>query len=522
MRPKGDWDKETGPYELQAIVVHQWLHDWETVRFSDRDRRVKPQPHFLVFSISAALLRRLSGIYRRRPEKPRSQDLGIQRRHEEERSREIARYVRGGFPWSVLKDNDSKSGRFGDLQMPGWLPTAIVANILPAGSKRYGRIIDEKDVVRVSQLSQSTAKVMLPQGCQAPDWRPSKASPIEIIDGQHRLWAFEKQEEFDGTYEMPVVAFLGLDITWQAYLFWTINIKPKRINASLAFDLYPLLRTQEWLERFEGPRIYRETGAQELTEVLWAHPGSPWKDRINMLGEPGGGDVTQAAFIRSLMASYVKRREGPGVKIGGLFGEELSESAGVLPWSRLQQASFLIMVWQEFKSAINGCNEPWAKSLRKESEGITSQESSEDPAFSGRFSLLATDQGVRAVLQVTNDLCFVQASDLDLAEWQIDCPSDLIEETEVTGALKSLRRRRHLVAYLKSIAECLAKFDWRTSAAPGLEDHQRRAQMVYRGSGGYKELRKELLLVALNSEDESVRLAGKRVLMELGYQKNET
>ena len=50
-------------------------------------------------------------------------------------------------------------------------------------------------------------------------------------------------------YELPVIAFQGLDVTWQAYLFYTINIKPKRINASLAYDLYPLLRVQDWLEK---------------------------------------------------------------------------------------------------------------------------------------------------------------------------------------------------------------------------------------------------------------------------------
>jgi hypothetical protein len=49
-----------------------------------------------------------------------------------------------------------------------------------------------------------------------------------------------------------LVAFHGLDLSWQAYLFWTINIKPKRINPSLAFDLYPLLRSENWLDKAEG------------------------------------------------------------------------------------------------------------------------------------------------------------------------------------------------------------------------------------------------------------------------------
>lgn len=400
--------------------------------------------------------------------------------------------------------------------MPGWLPTAIVANILLPRTERYGVVVDDKDVIRVSQEQGGIAKLTLPAGCYNRNWQP-KVPPIEIIDGQHRLWAFEGREDLDGIFELPVVAFHGLDVTWQAYLFWTINIKPKRINASLAFDLYPLLRTQEWLERFEGPRIYRETRSQELTEALWAHPESPWTGRINMLGEPGGGDVTQAAFIRSLMASYVKRREGARVRIGGLFGEELSESAEVLPWSRSQQAAFLIFVWQEVKNAINECNEPWAISLREGDQGRGQPRDAEDPAFSGRYSLLATDQGVRAILQVTNDLCFVKASDLGLGQWQFDSSSETLDETELTEAIRTLRRQQELVSFLKAVAKSLATFDWRTSAAPGLENDQRLAQMAYKGSGGYRELRRQLLLTLLNSPEQHVKSTSERVLSELRF-----
>ena len=143
--------------------------------------------------------------------------------------------------------------------MPGWLPTAIVANILPPGTERRGRMIDEADVMRVATMGTKEAVLMLPENVDSPSWSPTVA-PLEIIDGQHRLLAFEKLEQLDGAFELPVVAFYGLDISWQAYLFYTINIKPKRINASLAYDLYPLLRVQDWLEHSpEGADIYRET-----------------------------------------------------------------------------------------------------------------------------------------------------------------------------------------------------------------------------------------------------------------------
>ena len=141
----------------------------------------------------------------------------------------------------------------------------------------------ERDLTTVAEDG-DVCYLQLPYSKWQPDWRPTRIPPFEVIDGQHRLWAFDSNSPSDN-FELPVVAFHGLDISWQAYLFWTINIKPKQINASLAFDLYPLLRSEDWLDRAEGHAIYRETRAQELTEILWSHPRSAWYDKINMLGE---------------------------------------------------------------------------------------------------------------------------------------------------------------------------------------------------------------------------------------------
>src|SRR5437899_10913966 len=170
-----------------------------------------------------------------------------------------------------------------DLKKPGWLPTAILVNILRPKEKRNGVQIPESDLVRVEDNGQ-TAVLRLPKKFAGRNWEPEKVFPLEVIDGQHRLWAFEEFDPGDD-FELPVVAFYGLDRGWQAYLFWSVNITPKKINRSLAFDLYPLLRQQSWLDKFEGHSIYRETRCQELVEALWSHPSSPWQYRINMLGE---------------------------------------------------------------------------------------------------------------------------------------------------------------------------------------------------------------------------------------------
>ena len=496
-------------HEVQALIVHQWLTEWDDVYFSEIEHRKKPNPIFYLFTLPAYHLKRLSAVYRRKADKHRPEDMAIQRTHERERSDEIRRFIHGGFPWSGLSEKQKESNEYRDLRMPGWLPTAIVANILPPDAVRNELHLSYEQAIKVEHLNDIWAKIVLPKGFERDDWDPT-IPPIEIIDGQHRLFAFEENGHFKKDFNLPVVAFYDLDYTWQAYLFYTINIKPKKINISLAYDLYPLLRIQDWLEKStSGPIVYRETRAQELTEVLWSHPQSPWKGRINMLGEKKGGDVTQAAFIRSLLVSYVKR----GTQIGGLFGDELTKKKGdVLQWSRVKQAAFLLVVWRHMEYAIRETNESWAQSLRKlvaQKELIPKKvEKYVDPAFAGEHSLLATDQGVRGLLQVTNDMCFLGAERLELTKWflQGDISEDALDETSVSSAITSLEKLQ-INKFLKVICQQLAKFDWRTSSAPDVinDEERRRAQMVFKGSSGYKELRNQLITLLCSSEDQLIR-----------------
>jgi len=239
--------------------------------------------------------------------------LGIQRRHDADRSLEINEFIRFGHPWAGLSKAQRKSDEYADLKKPGWLPTAIVVNILKEGDTRGGKKVAESDVIRIT-ASQIGASMTLPSGFPKNEWQPSGSPPIEVIDGQHRLWAFTNDIK-DGDFELPVVAFHGLDISWQAYLFYTINIKPKRITASLGFDLYPLLRTEDWLEKFEGPVIYRETRAQELVDILYSYPQSPWFQRINM-SERGPGPASfssKCARGTRRGSGRLKPRRGPAV-----------------------------------------------------------------------------------------------------------------------------------------------------------------------------------------------------------------
>ncbi len=498
------------PREVPALTVNQWLDTWDRVDFDSSRFRRKPPQQFLVFSMEASELRRLIGIQRRSLGRgqPRTEDLGIQRAHDRDRSSEIAQYVRHGFPWSKLSNRRRSSGDYDDLIKPGWLPTAIVVNILLPEDDRGGKSVHPDDIVSVS-LSGPTATVAIPD-IDSDNWEPKGIPPMEVIDGQHRLWAFASRIP---RYEVPVVAFHGLDRSWQAYLFYTINISPKRINSSLAFDLYPLLRTEDWLERFEGHSIYRESRAQELTEAMWSHPESPWFQRINMLGDRGTKMVTQNAWVRALTATFVKSWEGPRVQIGGLFGAPVGDHELVLPWTRAQQAAFLIYSWRELARAIDALNPNWTRLVDKEND--VRLISSAAQGLESTNSLLNSEMGVRGVLYIVNDLCFINADQLGLDEWEEEYGAAATSDDAVYEALDSLTEQP-LSQYIRSLCEILALYDWRSSKSPSLESDERQKKARFRGGTGYRELRQELLRYVSESDSELAEAASE-VMARLGY-----
>ncbi|MFJ4159595.1 DGQHR domain-containing protein [Microbacterium testaceum] len=496
--------------------MQQWLVQWDDMQYDEGQNQSRPKPHFYMFSVPASQLRKLSGIYRRDTDRllPRAEDLSIQRKHDPERSEEIRRYVEGGYPWSGLSAAKREDPANDRLRKPGWLPTAVVVNILEPGDMRSGRAIDATETISVQDgpgPGMATLSLPTPASPHGEDGVP----PIEVIDGQHRLFAFQDGDVDVEDYELPVVAFHGLDISWQAYLFWTINIKPKKINASLAFDLYPLLREQEWLNSGEVVQVYRESRAQELTEMLWSSPDSPWYRRINMLGgsRAENGPVTQAAFIRSLIASMVKSWRPRG-RAGGLFGGTPDANSGGLSWSRLQQGAFLVTAWQLLADAVAESGAVWAISLRH-AEGTLDSDGQRrvgatDPAFAGPFTLLATDQGVRGFQSVINDLCYVRNRELALAAWR-----DLSAAPEVTPEYIAIAAAtladEPVYSFLTQIAESLAGFDWRSSGFPGLNEQERLRAAALRGSSGYKEMRIRLVDHLRGSTNAEVQSAANLV-----------
>ncbi|MES1192117.1 MAG: DGQHR domain-containing protein [Steroidobacter sp.] len=522
MPKKPESDRNT----VTALKVHQWMPAWNEVRWDSAQGQAKPtKEYFLMFSMKASHLKALTGVHRRSVKggRARALDPNVQRGHEEERSHLIREFVQHGFPLCEMSETKRKQPDAGDLRKPGWLPTAILVNILPSKARRNGKQIPSEDLIEVEDRD-STVLLHLPETFSGAKWEPQEIFPIEVIDGQHRLWAFEDSEVHDD-FELPVVAFTDLDRGWQAYLFWSVNITPKKINRSLAFDLYPLLRQQTWLDKFAGHSIYRETRCQELVEALWSNPESPWHLRINMLGETKenreykGPSATQAAWVRSLMQTLVKQWEGTSKRIGGLFGPPMSAHDLVLPWNRAMQAAVLIYAGNSLKHQIKSSTAEWAKYLRK----VKGQEDlfdGDDPAFYGNYSLLSTDQGIRGFLFIINDLCFVSSEELHLAEWRWEERSarKTASATEVDSVLIAIKSfsKSPAAEFIDSIAKVLAKYDWRTSSTPDISEEIRIRQGVFRGSSGYKEMRMRLL-DQLESSTGQVGKAAKLVKKALGY-----
>jgi len=477
--------------QVSAVACKQWLPEWNDYLFSSENARRRPPQELLVFSMSAKQLRRLSGVYERR--RDGGDASGIQRLHEKARSIKIGEYVKAGYPFCDLPTRQKANEDNAHLKKPGWLPTAIVVNILKSGEERRGKSVAHSDLVDVEKTEYGL-KILMPEGSVESEWAPQSLAPIEIIDGQHRLFSFDETSQLPDDFELPVVGFHGLDVGWQAYLFWSINVSPKKINPSHAYDLFPLLRTQDWLENASSVHVYREARSQELTDLLYRHPSSPWKGRINMLGERKSGWVSQAGWVQSIFNSFLS----PG-SVGrsrkGLFAANLSQTSGPLDWSRPQQAAFLIFIWSALRDAVKAKTDGWAKSLRDQEEAQIDFLDDHDPAFLGSKTLLNQEQGVRGFCLVMNDLLFREADRLQLNSWEsgdVDIGDTQVEDIE--SCLSELRSQPFFEE-VKSTVSALAEFDWRSSDAPGLDEVEVYKKSAFRGTGGYGRVRQELLML---------------------------
>jgi hypothetical protein len=228
------------------------------------------------------------------------------------------------------------------------------------------------------------------------------------------------------------------------------------------------------------------------------------------------------------MASFIKSYD-VAHGVGGLFGAPRGTHELALDWSREQQAAFLIMIWQQLRTAIMHTKAEWAEKLRDRAResGISGRDELAAVPFSGSESLLGSDQGCRACQAIMNDVFRTAQDDsveqLHLESYRWERRARHTEDAAVANALEVLSEQLpNAVRLAKAIASALHDFDWRASSAVPRKDPQFDRQASYRGSGGYKALRKNALEHLRDSGGKTfISRTASTLLEKLGYESEE-
>lgn len=105
-------------------------------------------------------------------------------------------------------------------------PTSI---IVAANVNASGMIEDENNRWRITPVENDICKIIIPN---------DQIVSSLIIDGQHRLNAFENTSIEYKNIELVCSIFFDLPSPYQAYLFATINGNQKRVDKSLSLELF--------------------------------------------------------------------------------------------------------------------------------------------------------------------------------------------------------------------------------------------------------------------------------------------
>jgi len=170
----------------------------------------------------------------------------------------------------------------------------------------------------------------------------------------------------------------------------------------------------------------------------------------------------------------------------------ITPATGPLPWSRPQQAAFLIALWNSIREGILVDGHAWVEQLTRPN-GQEMLEHDPAHAFTGNRTMLNQEQGVRGVLAVANEIFFgIAQLNPDLFEFETRIVAGAATTPEdVTIALEELQKSE-LSKQIADFGLAMAGFDWRSADAPGLDDDQRMLKRAFRGSSGYVALREQL------------------------------
>jgi DNA phosphorothioation-associated DGQHR protein 1 len=252
-----------------------------TIKFLDRPaiRIEQPLGVFYAFSLNAQTLNKLTysqpAEARKKMEGETAESggysiFGTQRKESPNRLNEISKFIRSSeatFPNTIiLAANYDDEGRLIEDELIRW------------------KIHNEngQDFIRIPVMDYPTAS---------------------IIDGQHRLHAFELLETRAPHRDMELlcVVFLELPTPYHAYVFATINFNQKKVDRSLAYELFGF-DVEEREPKYWAP----ETLAVYIARLLNTEEDSPLKGCIVPAAEALGIESKEAnKALRVSMATMV-------------------------------------------------------------------------------------------------------------------------------------------------------------------------------------------------------------------------
>lgn len=205
--------------------------------------------------------------------------LGIQRPLKEDRVKEIRKYIHtvdACFPTSIVISVDERCASF-----------------VESGGSRQLSIRPYEDPV--------DREITIPFRGVA-----------KIIDGQHRLKAFEGTQQ---NWLLSVNIFVGADEGTQAMIFSKVNLAQTKVNKSIVYDLFSL-------DQGRSP----EKTSHEIVVNLNDLPESPFHNLIKRLGS-----ATDGVFGETLSQATVVKGILPYITNDPLTDRDIGRRIGVWP-----------------------------------------------------------------------------------------------------------------------------------------------------------------------------------------------
>lgn len=233
------------PYKLPAIKVEQ------------------PLGTFYVASVDANFLLEVSFSTPAKIIENKERGYGLiggQREQSTQRLREIARYIdtsEAAFPNSII----------------------IGANYHDDGQLEE----DENKRWHVEQVDKDHFNIIV----------PSREKLASIIDGQHRLFAFN----FSDRPSMPLLCsiYIDLPLPYHAYIFATINFNQKKVDKSLAYELFGFSVEEEPIESWAP-----ETFAVYIARLLNTDNESPLYGNIMVGIDDSDSNIHKGSWAVSM------------------------------------------------------------------------------------------------------------------------------------------------------------------------------------------------------------------------------